>query len=111
MEVCVGQTFGPIGVNVRHVHPLHERIYESIVETFGRLIDFRDTEDVINVVNDGQTFRWYQVRGCVPLRALTSVNIEALRWTSSIAWKQTTPRYVLELYEGIKIAFWGSHKW
>ena len=84
VKVHFGEARRPIGVVIRHVHPLPERVNKGVVETLCRLIDFGDTENVINVTDDCHTLGRHQVGGCIPFVSSACIHIKPLWWSSRI---------------------------
>ena len=53
MEVV--DRFGPIGIDLGHIHPGHEGAGEGVQDALLRLVNLRDAQDVVDVGDDGQT--------------------------------------------------------
>ena len=65
VEVQVRNGARPVGVDSWHVHPRHEWSSEGVEETVFGLIDTGDTEDVVDVIDDGDAGVGNEVRGRV----------------------------------------------
>lgn len=74
----VGDGARPVGVDIRHVLPLDERPSEGVEETFFRLVDFRDAEDVVDVADDCHARGRDEVRGRITDVAALGVDVQAL---------------------------------
>ena len=79
------ETPGPIGVIIRHVHPLSERVDEGVIETLCGLVDLRDSENIVDVADDCHTFGWHQVGSSVSFVGAAGKYIEPLWWSSRVA--------------------------
>lgn len=74
----VGDRAGPVGVNVRHVHPGHKGPGKGVEQAFFGLVDFGDAEDVVDVGDDGEAFVGDEIGGCVAGVGALGVDVEAL---------------------------------
>lgn len=54
MEMHGRNAFGPVSVDIWHVHPLDKRSRERIEEALFRIIDLGDSQDVVNIADDSQ---------------------------------------------------------
>lgn len=78
VEVEVGDGARPVGVDVRHIFPLDKRPSEGVEETFFRLIDFRDAENIVDVANDCHARRRDEVSGRIANIATLGIDVQAL---------------------------------
>ena len=85
MEVKVGNAARPVGVDVRHVHPRRKRARERVQQPFFGLVDFGNAQDVVDVVDNGQTGRGNEVGGCVSRVRAVGVDVQALDLGGGVA--------------------------
>lgn len=45
----IRDALAPVGVDLGHVHPGYEGAGEGVQETFGRVVDLRYAEDVVDI--------------------------------------------------------------
>ncbi len=74
----VGDAAGPVGVDVGHVHPGGEWPRKGVEEAFFWLVDFSDTKDVVDVVDDCEAGRGDEVGCCVTRVCSAGVDVQTL---------------------------------
>ena len=102
MEMEVGNTARPVGIDVRHVHPRCERAREGVQQTFFGLVDFCYSEDVIDVGHNSKAFWRHQERGCVPVDIALSIDIQPLYFACRTARQKSI---VFDLNEAVEVSF------
>lgn len=102
VEMHVGDAAGPVRVDAGHVRPLHEGFGEGIQQAELGFVDLGDSEDVVNVGDDGQACGGNEVGCCVAVDVAFGVDVQALQLVCGIASRKAT---VVDLHEAIEIAF------
>jgi len=103
--VEVGDGAGPVGVNLRHVHPRREGAGEGVEEALLGLVDLGDAEDVVDVVDDRQPLGRDEVGGCVAGQGAVGVDVQTLDLRGAVAGHEAAAGDVLDGDEGVEVAF------
>ena len=98
----------PIAVNVGHVLPWCEWASEGVEQSLGRLVNFGDTENVIDIADDGQTGGRDQVCSSVSESRSTDISVYSLNLIRLVSSGQTI---ALNWQENVKVALVGSVVW
>jgi len=75
VEMHVGDATGPVRVDARHIRPLHEGFGEGVQQAEFGFVDLGDSEDVVDVGDDGQAGGGNEVGGCVAVDVAFCVDI------------------------------------
>lgn len=111
VEVHIWQAFGPIGIDVWHVHPWSVRTGERVEKAFLWLVNLSDAQDVVDIIDDGQTSARNQIGRGIACVCAIGVNVDALGRARSIARDESTARDVLNGHKYIKITFRSGRIW
>ena len=56
VEMHIRDAVGPVGIDLRHIHPGGERPGETVEQALFRFINLGHTEDIVDVTDYGKTF-------------------------------------------------------
>ena len=106
VEVKVRNRARPIGVDIRHVHPGHERAGEGVEQALLGFVDFGNAKDVVNIGDDAQPGLGDEVGGGITVDVTLRIDVQALDGgVGGIAGGEAV---VVDLDEAVKVAFLGG---
>jgi hypothetical protein len=108
VEMHVGQTLAPVGVDVGHVLPGDVLLGERVEQTLRRLVDLCDTEDIINITDNGETGSGYEVSGRVANRSTLNMCVETLDLVGFVSVHETS---AIDRNKDIKVTLDGGVVW
>lgn len=87
---------------LRHVLPLCEWTCKSVQQTFRRLVDLGDPQDIVNVADDGEAGWRDKVCGRVAQSGTSDVGVQSLNRVCLIAQKEAVGQ---DWSKDVKVAF------
>ena len=84
-----GNAIGPVRVDFWHVHPGRKGSGESVQESLCWHVYAGDAQDIVNVVNHGDSSVRVEVCSSIPGGSALSINIESLSHSSCVAGQES----------------------